>query len=131
MTTLKDVYKFKKDILELEETVKIKMEESGINEDMTTVAAMKEDYRRMVDELVEQGVLREDNYAIVDNGRKRNVINIDKLKERKEDYEALEKYLVLPVGIASKYFKDKTIMEDLCETTINHNYDIIDVVEGE
>jgi hypothetical protein len=131
VTTLKDVYKFKKDIQELELSIKAKMEEYGINEDLVTVEAMKEDYKCMVGGLVEQGVLREDNYAIVDNGRKKNVVNIERLKNREEDYNNLKEYFVLPVGIATKYFKDKTVMEELCDTTVNHNYDIIDVIEGE
>lgn len=133
--TIEEAYKFKKDIQMLEKGIEQKMERCGIIEDQAVLKSMKEDYQRHLNDLIYDGITSEGSLVIVDKGRKTRHVNVDRLRQRKDEYECLEEFLTIPLKKVEEFFKGypdkKDILEQICDVTETHTYDVIDVIEGE
>jgi hypothetical protein len=127
MSKLEDAYHVKEQIRSLE------VEVAPLN---NKLKKLKASYQKMLSDLKEECIDQEGNLIIVDKGRNRRNVNVSKLVEYDKDiYELLSEYLTIPIGKVEETLKDypdkDTIIDNIVDIEINHNYDVIDIMDGE
>ncbi len=133
---LKEVYKLRQELTQMERDLKIAKDTHGIT-DMEKQITSKQKYLQAVyKDLVDTGHTAEGSLRVIDRGRTVRKVNIERLALYDKDaYECLREHLTLPVGVVEKFFElypnKDDIMSGICDTTTQSKYDVVDILEGD
>jgi hypothetical protein len=126
---LNDMMNLKKKIAELKS--EIAEHDALIDDKRGALKGLEGEYQMNIIEALTEGRKREGNLAIVDKPRHVRKVSLVKLRNYDCDLadDILYRHSNITLKDAEAYLGED--LDEVCDVTTTHNYDVIDVMEGE